>query len=171
MIILFATMRTLGPFILRSLRGTSELKPAAPSLLQAGRLCGDANSGPVPSYGPTYQHCTAAAPSDETITVTFVDKNGNDVTVQAPVGKNLLEIAHDNEIELEGACEGSLACSTCHLIVENDEYYHKIPEPTEDELDMLDLAFGLTETSRLGCQVIASKEMDGIRVRLPAATR
>ena len=109
--------------------------------------------------------------SSETITVTFVDKDGNDVVVQAPLGRSLLEVAHDNEIELEGACEGSLACSTCHVIVDDEDFFKKMPEATEDELDMLDLAFGLTETSRLGCQVIASTELDGLKVRLPAATR
>eukprot|EP00877_Chromochloris_zofingiensis_P001953 jgi/Chrzof1/11759/Cz06g08190.t1 len=109
--------------------------------------------------------------SAEKIEVTFVDKDGKEVTVQAPVGTNLLEVAHANEIDLEGACEGSLACSTCHVIVEDEEYFSKLPEASEDELDMLDLAFGLTETSRLGCQVIAAKELDGLRVRLPSATR
>ncbi|KAL6755150.1 2Fe-2S ferredoxin-type domain-containing protein [Haematococcus lacustris] len=107
----------------------------------------------------------------ETISVTFVDKDGLEHNVPAPIGKNLLEVAHDNEVDLEGACEGSLACSTCHVIVENEEYYKKLPEPCEDELDMLDLAFGLSETSRLGCQVIAARELDGIRVRIPAASR
>jgi ferredoxin len=114
---------------------------------------------------------TAPDSTTDTITVTFVDKDGNDVVVQAPLGKSLLEVAHDNEIELEGACEGSLACSTCHVIVEDEDFFKRMPEATEDELDMLDLAFGLTETSRLGCQVLASKELDGLRVRLPAATR
>lgn len=108
----------------------------------------------------------------ETISVTFVsEKDGSETTVKAPIGKHLLEVAHDNDIELEGACEASLACSTCHVIVEDEEFFHRIPEPTEDELDMLDLAFGLSETSRLGCQVIATKELDGLRVKIPSATR
>lgn len=108
----------------------------------------------------------------ETITVTFdCERDGSSHTVKAPIGKSLLEVAHDNDIELEGACEGSLACSTCHVIVEDEAIYNKLPEPTEDELDMLDLAFGLTDTSRLGCQVIAAKELDGLRVKLPSATR
>eukprot|EP00879_Flechtneria_rotunda_P025666 GHRR01027300.1.p1 GENE.GHRR01027300.1~~GHRR01027300.1.p1 ORF type:complete len:232 (+),score=59.41 GHRR01027300.1:519-1214(+) len=154
----------------------------------------------------------------ETIHVTFVtEKDGKEVTVKAPIGKHLLEVAHDNDIELEGACEASLACSTCHVVVEvsqlhvpagckeecstcmsacrkrstkphmlplatqmqpmlaaalqDEDYFHRIPEPSEDELDMLDLAFGLQETSRLGCQLIATKELDGLRVRIPAATR
>src|SRR5271169_2945806 len=71
---------------------------------------------------------------------------------------------------MEGACEGSLACSTCHVIVEQD-YYDKMEEPTDEENDMLDLAPGLTETSRLGCQVIMSKDLDGMVVTLPNATR
>lgn len=93
------------------------------------------------------------------------------VTVEAPLGENLLEVAHSNEIDLEGACEGSLACSTCHVIVEDQAYYDKIPEPDDDENDMLDLAFGLTDTSRLGCQVIATEELDGMHVTIPSATR
>jgi ferredoxin-2, mitochondrial len=106
------------------------------------------------------------------ISVTFIsDKDGSEQTVTtAAIGKSLLEVAHDHDVELEGACEGSLACSTCHVILEQDAY-DKLEEPCEDELDMLDLAFGLTPTSRLGCQVLASRELDGLRVRLPSATR
>jgi ferredoxin len=72
---------------------------------------------------------------------------------------------------LSGACEGSLACSTCHVIVEDEDYFERIPEADDDENDMLDLAFGLTDTSRLGCQVKAAKELDGLKVRIPSATR
>ena len=70
-----------------------------------------------------------------------------------------------------GACGGSCACSTCHVIVQDPDVYDKIPEPDDDENDMLDLAFGLTETSRLGCQVKMSPEVDGIVVKLPSMTR
>lgn len=70
-----------------------------------------------------------------------------------------------------GACGGSCACSTCHVIVEDAEIYDKMPEPDDDENDMLDLAFGLTETSRLGCQVKMTPELDGLRVKLPSMTR
>lgn len=70
-----------------------------------------------------------------------------------------------------GACGGSCACSTCHVIVEDPEMYDKMPEPDDDENDMLDLAFGLTETSRLGCQVKMAPELDGLRVKLPSMTR
>ena len=74
------------------------------------------------------------------------DKDGSVRVVQAPVGQSLLEVAHASDVELEGACEGSLACSTCHVIVEQQEYYDRLPEPDDDENDMLDLAFGLTDT-------------------------
>ena len=70
-----------------------------------------------------------------------------------------------------GACEGSCSCSTCHVIVEDEALYDKMEEATDDENDMLDLAFGLTETSRLGCQIVMSKKLDGLRVRLPSMTR
>eukprot|EP00793_Prasinoderma_coloniale_P006823 PRCOL_00001654-RA len=106
----------------------------------------------------------------DTISVTFVERDGERVTVDVLTGMSLLEAAHKHDIELEGACEGSLACSTCHIVLE-DEYYDKLEEPDDDENDMLDLAFGLTETSRLGCQVIATKELDGMTVSIPGATR
>ena len=102
--------------------------------------------------------------------MTFVDPNGTRHEVDAPVGLSVLEIAHGNNIELEGACEGSLACSTCHVIVDGEDF-ERLAEPTEDEEDMLDLAFGLTRTSRLGCQIIMSDELDGLVVTLPAETR
>ncbi|XP_050373348.1 adrenodoxin-like protein 2, mitochondrial [Argentina anserina] len=108
---------------------------------------------------------------EETISVTFVDKDGDEKNIKVPIGMSMLEAAHENDIELEGACEGSLACSTCHVIVMDMEYYNKLEDPTDEENDMLDLAFGLTETSRLGCQVIASPELDGVRLAIPAATR
>lgn len=54
-----------------------------------------------------------------------------------------MDIAHAYDIELEGACEGSLACSTCHVVVE-ETFYDQLPEPSDEENDMLDLAFALT---------------------------
>ncbi|KAK9923805.1 hypothetical protein M0R45_032205 [Rubus argutus] len=110
------------------------------------------------------------APQVEEISVIFVDNNG-EKHIKVPVGTSILEAAHENDIELEGACEGSCACSTCHVIVRDMEYYNKLEDPTDEENDMLDLAFGLTETSRLGCQMIATPELDGICLELPAATR
>ncbi|PWR23757.1 ferredoxin family 2Fe-2S iron-sulfur cluster binding protein [Zavarzinia compransoris] len=101
----------------------------------------------------------------------FVSPDGQTRTeVDAPVGLSVLEIAHRNKIDLEGACEGSLACSTCHVVID-PEYFGNLPEATEEEEDMLDLAFGLTHTSRLGCQIIMTEDLDGLIVTLPAATR
>ncbi len=102
--------------------------------------------------------------------LTFVDNQGKKKTFEVPNGISVLEAAHQNDISLEGACEGSLACSTCHVIVE-PEFYDKLQKAKDEEEDMLDLAFGLTHTSRLGCQIIMSDELDGLVVSLPAATR
>ncbi|MDP6952481.1 MAG: ferredoxin family 2Fe-2S iron-sulfur cluster binding protein [Alphaproteobacteria bacterium] len=102
--------------------------------------------------------------------VIFVEPQGTRHEFDARVGQSLLEIAHANDIDLEGACEGSLACSTCHVIVD-EAFYERLPEPTEDEDDMLDLAFALTHTSRLGCQIVMTDELDGLTVTLPPATR
>jgi 2Fe-2S ferredoxin len=102
--------------------------------------------------------------------MTFITAKGDRLEVDAPIGQSVLEIAHRNKIDLEGACEGSLACSTCHVIVEPD-FFDLLPEAKEEEEDMLDLAFGLTHTSRLGCQIVITEELDGLTVRLPEATR
>ena len=103
-------------------------------------------------------------------TMTFIERDGTRRVVDAPLGLSVLEIAHRHGIDIEGACEGSLACSTCHVVVD-PEWYELLKEPSEDEEDMLDLAFGLTATSRLGCQIIMTEELDGLTVKLPAATR
>ncbi|KAI9334523.1 2Fe-2S ferredoxin-type domain-containing protein [Zopfochytrium polystomum] len=102
--------------------------------------------------------------------VTYILPDGEKKVVYAKEGWNLLDLAHANNIELEGACEGSLACSTCHLILDQ-KHYDQLEEPCDEENDMLDLAFGLTETSRLGCQVVMTPELDDIFVRIPSATR
>ncbi|KAJ3986394.1 2Fe-2S ferredoxin-type domain-containing protein [Lentinula detonsa] len=105
------------------------------------------------------------------IKVNFKDSKGNLIkTVEANEGDDILSIAHEHDIDLEGACEGSVACSTCHVIL-TPEHYDLLPEPEDDENDMLDMAFGLTDTSRLGCQVKLTKELDGITATLPSATR
>ena len=100
----------------------------------------------------------------------FVERDGTRREVDAPVGRSVLEIARRHDIDIEGACEGSLACSTCHVIVDPD-WYELLKEASEEEEDMLDLAFNLTQTSRLGCQIVITEELDGLTVGLPAATR
>ena len=119
-----------------------------------------------------------------TIKLTFVnppsktegeDAKAERLVVDARVGETLLQVAHRNHIEVEGACEGVCACSTCHVILSED-LYDKLAdewdqEASEDEEDMLDMAFGLTGTSRLGCQVTVAEEMEGEEIQLPSATR
>ena len=105
----------------------------------------------------------------EKIKIIFIENN-KEIEVEASVGLSVLEVAHENNIDLEGACEGSLACATCHVILE-EKIYNILEQPAEAEEDMLDLAFGLTHTSRLGCQINLTKELNGMRVRVPSATR
>ncbi len=99
--------------------------------------------------------------------VVFVSPDGkNKQEYDAPAGDSILTIAHANNIDMEGACEGSMACSTCHVIVD-EAYFSKLPEPTIEEEDMLDLTEGLRLTSRLGCQIVLTDELDGLTVKLP----
>ncbi len=102
--------------------------------------------------------------------MTFIQRDGTKLQVDAPNGLSVLEIAHKHGVDIEGACEGSLACSTCHVIVDA-EWFARLDTPTEDEEDMLDLAFGLERTSRLGCQIVMSDDLDGLVVKLPAGSR
>lgn len=109
----------------------------------------------------------------DSIHVSFLDADGNKLKadVDAYVGESLLQVAQRNDIELEGACEGVCACSTCHVIFPDEDLFDSLEEASEDEEDMLDMAYGLQETSRLGCQIIISKDMDGMEVEIPPATR
>ncbi|XP_021380029.1 2Fe-2S ferredoxin-like isoform X2 [Mizuhopecten yessoensis] len=138
------------------------------------------NSGTIPALIRKTQHTrnsasrhrfssTAAKPKKETIQVYFMDRDGDEIEATVEVGETFLTAAINNDVELEGACEGTLACSTCHLIFKQEDY-DKIPDkPTDEELDMLDLAYGLSSTSRLGCQVVLTKDMDGLQVQVPTA--
>ena len=107
----------------------------------------------------------------ECVHISFVLGDSTKKIVDAYVGESLLQVAQRNDIELEGACEGVCACSTCHIIFPSYDLYDSLEEPSEDEEDMLDMAFGLTETSRLGCQVLVDSKMDGIDIEVPKATR
>jgi 2Fe-2S ferredoxin len=104
------------------------------------------------------------------VRIVFISPDGNrEQTVEAKVGQTVLEVAHENDIDIEGACEGSMACSTCHVIVHKDDEA-KLPLPSEEEADLLDLAYDLAPTSRLGCQIVITEDMDGLRLRLPRTT-
>ena len=100
------------------------------------------------------------------VNITYKYLSGKEVHVQAPIGENLLIIAKNNNVELEGACDCSLACSTCHLILDN-ELYSKLDEPSEDETNLLSLSGNYCETSRLGCQIIASSDLEGRIFKIP----
>jgi len=100
--------------------------------------------------------------------MTFIHPDGTRQEVDAPNGKSVLEIAHAHGIDrLEGACEGCMACSTCHVVVA-DDWFAKLPASSEEEDDILDLSFGLTKTSRLGCQIMMDDKLDGLVVQIPA---
>lgn len=123
------------------------------------------SNSPVVFHG----HIHKPKPGEE-LHVTFITKKGEQLEYEVAEGDTLLDIAQAHDLDMEGACGGSCACSTCHVIID-PKYYDKLEEPDDDENDMLDLAFGLTETSRLGCQIKMTKDLDGIRVALPAMTR
>jgi 2Fe-2S ferredoxin len=100
----------------------------------------------------------------------FFVRTSNAVTeVTSHAGQSLLDVAHAGGIEIEGACEGSMACSTCHVIVD-EKWFSRLPAPSEEEQDMLDLTYGLTRTSRLGCQIRMTADLDGLTVALPSET-
>ncbi|KAH0625132.1 hypothetical protein JD844_033272 [Phrynosoma platyrhinos] len=108
--------------------------------------------------------------SEDKVTVHFVNRDGDKLTAQGKVGDSLLDVVVDNNLDIDGfgACEGTLACSTCHLIFE-DHIYEKLDAITDEEMDMLDLAYGLTDRSRLGCQICLKKCMNKMTVRVPEA--
>ena len=104
-------------------------------------------------------------PDAERVRIKWLDQKSGEVLERtAAVGTTLLEAAHRQHIDLEGACEGSVACSTCHVIV-SAESFGQLESADEAELDMIDLAYGVTDTSRLGCQLVLTA--DDIHVTIP----
>lgn len=103
--------------------------------------------------------------------VRFFKADGTlDKEVEAAPGQRLLDVAWAAREPLEGACEGVMACSTCHVIVDTDDF-EKLPPASEEEEDLLDLAAHATRTSRLACQIILTTELESITVRIPPAAR
>jgi len=98
--------------------------------------------------------------------ITFIDPDGSRRQFEAMIGDTLLEVGQENGIDLEGACEACMACSTCHVIVD-EEWYERLKPSSEEEKDLLDLVFDLERTSRLGCQIHITGELDGLVVSLP----
>ena len=102
--------------------------------------------------------------------VIFNKADGSQVQAEAQAGDVLLRVAQAAGMPLEGTCEGQMACSTCHVLVAK-EWFAQLPEASEDEEDMLDLAFGVRPTSRLSCQITMTDALDGLEVTIPAETR
>ena len=98
--------------------------------------------------------------------VIFIDPKGERVRVEARAGDRLLEVGQAAGMPLEGTCEAQMACSTCHVIVA-PEWFDRLPSAVDDEEDMLDLAAQVTRTSRLSCQIVLTRELDGLEVRIP----
>lgn len=104
------------------------------------------------------------------VKVTFITAQDQRITAEAAPGTRLLEVGQNAGMPLEGTCEGQMACSTCHVIVAAD-WFDKLAPASEDEEDMLDLAAGVTRTSRLSCQIVLSEVLDGLEVRVPEEAR
>ena len=103
--------------------------------------------------------------------VRFVSADGHRVQeVEAPAGERLLDVAQAHGQPLEGTCEGQMACSTCHVIVAEEDFA-KLPRASEEEEDMLDLASHVTRTSRLSCQIILGPDLETLTVHIPGAAR
>ena len=96
----------------------------------------------------------------------FINSEGTERSIEAENGLSLMEVARDNDLGIEGTCGGSISCCTCHVVIDND-WFSTVGGPNPDEEDMLDLAVGLQPTSRLGCQIEVSDELDGLRVSIP----
>ena len=96
----------------------------------------------------------------------FVNSEGAEKSVEAENGLSVMEVARDNDLEIEGTCGGSISCCTCHVIIDKD-WFSIVGGPNPDEEDMLDLAVGLQPTSRLSCQIEVTNELDGLRMTIP----
>ena len=101
--------------------------------------------------------------------VTFVLSNETRFNCEGTKGQTLLEVAWENQLGVEGACGGLMACSTCHVIVAS-EWFENLKPPSVEECSLLDLTWGCTKTSRLGCQIILTDGLDGLVVELPSTT-
>ncbi|MBX9884892.1 MAG: 2Fe-2S iron-sulfur cluster binding domain-containing protein [Novosphingobium sp.] len=104
------------------------------------------------------------------VKVTFITAQDQRIEREATPGTRLLEVGQNAGMPLEGTCEGQMACSTCHVIVAA-AWFDRLKPASEDEEDMLDLAAGVTRTSRLSCQIVLTEALDGLEVRVPEEAR
>ena len=98
--------------------------------------------------------------------ISFIKTDGTAHDLEVATGTSVMEAGRDANMGLEGTCGGSLSCATCHVVFSPDDF-GRVGAPSEDELDMLDLAFNVTETSRLGCQIKITDELDGLTATVP----
>jgi len=104
------------------------------------------------------------------VKVCFITREGKRVEAEGQEGYSLLETGQAAGMPLEGTCEGQMACSTCHVVVSPD-WFARLPEASEEEEDMLDLAAAVEKTSRLSCQILLTPELEGLEVRIPRESR
>ncbi|XP_076969140.1 adrenodoxin, mitochondrial [Tamandua tetradactyla] len=143
---------------------------AGPRVGACGLLGIQRPDGSAVASRPVSLSAPARSSSEDKITIHFINRDGETLTTKGKVGDSLLDVVVENNLDIDGfgACEGTLACSTCHLIFE-EHIFEKLQAITDEENDMLDLAYGLTDTSRLGCQICLTKSMDNMTVRVPDA--
>jgi 2Fe-2S ferredoxin len=99
--------------------------------------------------------------------ITFIKSDNSEYQIEVRDGVSLMEAGRDSNMGIEGTCGGSLSCASCHVYFDQADY-EKLGMPSEDEVDMLDLSFNLTPTSRLGCQIRVSEALSGLRVYIPS---
>ncbi|KAM3850762.1 adrenodoxin [Diretmus argenteus] len=159
MALVTATRRLVHVTLRESSRRTATVASAATGPGNAAAAC-------VQRRGFTTS--TQPLRSDNKVTVHFINRDGEKVTVKGSPGDSLLDVIIDQDLDFDGfgACEGTLACSTCHVIFD-EEVYKTLGPITDEEMDMLDLAYGLTDTSRLGCQICLTKSLEGMVARVP----
>lgn len=164
---LLATFRPVRQARNVALRNVPKLPRCSFSTSTCLRLQDDSN----PLNQEAKQPSSSSPPAEDTkISVTFKRPDGTKVTVKSNQDKSLYDAVIDNNVDIDGfgACEGTLCCTTCHLVFSEADF-EKVGPPSDEEMDMLDLAYGLTDTSRLGCQVTLKKEYDPLEVQVPAS--
>jgi len=97
------------------------------------------------------------------------DHDGVEHKLDALEGWRIMEIIRDHELPLKAECGGCCACATCHVYV-SEEWQKKLIEPRDDEIEMLDEAFDVEDNSRLSCQILFRKELDGLKITLAPGT-
>ncbi|KAM4601878.1 adrenodoxin-like [Polymixia lowei] len=168
MALVTATRRLVHVTLRGSSRRAAAVTPARNTTAPPGCLLSLTGQHTAARRQRDFTTCTQHLRSGNKVTVHFINRDGEKITVKGSPGESLLDVIIDQDLDFDGfgACEGTLACSTCHLVFE-EEVYKKLGPITDEEMDMLDLAYGLTDTSRLGCQICLTKSLEGMVARVP----